>query len=95
MCSPPSWWLARPGSARTWRAVVPGLLTIDVFIVKAASISPFSAWGIVAGITSSATVAIAVALVTFDLLRSPEHAVDHVVQRVHSPQTRPAAQEAR
>ena len=89
------WWLARPGSARTWRAVVPGLLTIDVFIVKAASISPFSAWGIVAGITSSATVAVAVALVTFDLLRSPEHAADQVVQRVHSPQTRPAVQEAR
>jgi hypothetical protein len=89
------WWLARPGSARTWRAVVPALLTIDVFIVKAASISPFSAWGILAGITSSATVAVAMALVTFDLLRSPEHPADQAVRRMHSPHTHAAVQEAR
>ncbi|MFI5285898.1 MAG: hypothetical protein ACHQ4F_06215 [Candidatus Dormibacteria bacterium] len=89
------WWLGRPGSARTWRAVVPALLTVDVFIVKAASISPFSAWGILAGITSSTTVALAVALVTFDLLRSPEHAGDQAVHRMRSPQTHAAVQEAR
>lgn len=89
------WWLARPGSARTWRAVVPALLTVDVFIVKAASLSPFSAGGILAGITSSATVAIAVALVTFDLLRSPEHAADQAVRRLHSPQAHAAVQESR
>ncbi len=89
------WWLARPGSARTWRAVVPALLTIDVFVVKGASIAPFSAWGVIAGITSSALVAIAVALVTFDLLRSPEHAADQAVRRVHGPQTHAAVQEAR
>ena len=66
------WWLARPGSARNWRAMVPLLLTTDVFIVKAALVSPFSSWGTIAGATSSVIVGLSVALVTFDLLGSPD-----------------------
>jgi hypothetical protein len=67
-------WLARPGTALNWQALVPLLLTIDVFIVKAASSAPFSAWGAVESVVSSAVVGIAVALVTFDLLHSPGNA---------------------
>ncbi len=65
------WWLARPGTALNWRAVVPLMLTIDVFIVKAASTSPFSAWGEAASVLSSAVIAVAITMVTIDLLRSP------------------------
>jgi branched-subunit amino acid transport protein AzlD len=67
------WWLARSGSARNWRAVVPLLLTLDVFVVRAALTSPSSTWGIVASLVSSATVGVALALVTLDLLRSTEN----------------------
>ncbi len=65
------WWLARPGRVRNWRALIPLLLTIDVFIVKIALISPGSPWSIVASLVSSAAVAVALALVSFDLVRSP------------------------
>jgi hypothetical protein len=68
------WWLARPGTARNWRASVPVLLTVDVFIVKAVLISPGSTWGVVASLISSAVVGVALALVTVDLLRSTENA---------------------
>ena len=64
------WWLARPGSALNWRALIPLLLTVDVFVVKAALMSPFSAWGAVAGVTSSTALAVAAGLVTFDLLHA-------------------------
>jgi hypothetical protein len=67
------WWLARPGSARNWRAVVPLLLTLDVFVVKAALTSPSSTWGVVASLVSSATAGVALTLVTVDLLRSTEN----------------------
>jgi hypothetical protein len=66
------WWLARPGTALNWRAAVPVLLTLDVFIVKAALISPHSAWDVAASLVSSATVGVALALVTVDLLRSTD-----------------------
>lgn len=65
------WWLARPGSALNWRALIPLLLTVDVFVVKAALMSPFSMWGAVAGVTSSTALAVAAGLVTFDLLHAP------------------------
>lgn len=71
------WWLARPGDARNWRALVPLLLTIDVFVIKAALLSPFSAGGVVAGVSSSVIVAAATALVMVDLLRTPASAVAH------------------
>ena len=89
------WWLARPGSALNWRGLVPLLLTSDVFIVKAASTSPFSAWGVVAGVVSSAVVAAAVALVTLDLLHTQDHptaADEHHLD--HSPEHVAAIQNA-
>jgi hypothetical protein len=89
------WWLARPGSARSWRAVVPLLVTVDVFIVKAASVSPFSSWGIIAGVTSSVIVALAVALVMVDLLGSPQHAVVDSASHGRSTEPRRSLQEAR
>ena len=65
------WWLARPGSALNWRALIPLLLTIDVFVVKAALMTPFGVWGAVAGVTSGVALAVAAGLVTFDLLHDP------------------------
>jgi hypothetical protein len=89
------WWLSRPGSALNWRALVPLLLTIDVFIVKAASISPFSASGAVEGVVSSTVVGVAVALVAFDLLHSQGHATAADAHRPdHRPQHVPAARHA-
>ncbi len=81
------WWLARPGSALNWRVTVPLLLTVDVFIVKAASISPFSAWGATEGVLSSAVIAVAIAMVTIDLLHRPApersaQATDHRLDRL-------------
>jgi hypothetical protein len=90
------WWLARPGSARNWRAVVPLLLTIDVFMVKTALISPSSTWGVVMGLLSSATVAVAVALVIHDLLSSTENAsAAHAVLHDHRHGAIATAQDAR
>lgn len=68
------WWLARPGSALNWRALVPLLLTIDVFILNAMTTTPFSPWGAAAGVVSSAVIGVAMALVTYDLLNAPEAA---------------------
>ena len=66
------WWLARPGTALNWRAVVPLLLTIDVFIAMAATASPFSAAGAAESVIASVVVGAAMALVMFDLLRAPD-----------------------
>src|SRR5665213_3003202 len=87
------WWLAGPDSARTWRALVPLLLTVDVFILKATLISPLSGWGVVGGTTSSAVLGVAVALVTFDLLHSTEDVAAHRVRHDRPPQRVPAVQE--
>jgi hypothetical protein len=65
------WWLARPGTAINWRAVVPVLLTVDVFIVMVATASPSSAAAAAASVLSSIVVGLCVALVTFDLFRAP------------------------
>jgi hypothetical protein len=64
------WWLARPGSALNWRALVPLLLTSDVFLTKAATTVPIGGWAVTEGVTSSAIIAVVVALVTADLNRS-------------------------
>jgi hypothetical protein len=69
------WWLARPGSDLNWRGLVPLLLTIDVFIVKIASAIPFTPAGAVTSVLSSAVIAVAIALVTLDLIRLPIPAV--------------------
>jgi branched-subunit amino acid transport protein AzlD len=90
------WWLARPGSARNWRAVVPLLLTLDVFVVKAALTSPGSTWGVVASLVSSATVGVALALVTLDLVRSTENAsVARAVLHDHRSRSIATAQNAK
>lgn len=65
------WWLARPGSARNWRAVVPLILTCDVFLAKAGTLPLSAGWDVAEGVASSMLVALVVALVTVDLVRSP------------------------
>jgi hypothetical protein len=89
------WWLARPGNALNWRLTVPLLLTIDVFIVKVASASPFSAWGETEGVLSSAVIAVAIAMVTIDLLRPPEHSTQAAHRRMDRvPERIPTTQDA-
>jgi hypothetical protein len=64
------WWLARPGSARNWRVLVPLLLTADVFLAKAGTTLPVGGGTWVAeGIASSAIVAVTAALVSVDLFQ--------------------------
>ncbi|HVC04954.1 MAG TPA: hypothetical protein VND88_09785 [Candidatus Acidoferrales bacterium] len=71
------WWLARPGTARNWRAAAPVLLNADVFITKAGTtLTSGAAWSAV-GVASSVLIALVIALVTADLLRNartPVHA---------------------
>ncbi len=78
------WWLARPGTARNWRGMVPLLLTIDVFIVKIAAQIPFTAVGAVTSVLSSAVIVVAIALVTIDLIRLPSPAVHATDRRLES-----------
>ncbi len=90
------WWLCRPGNALNWRAVVPLLLTIDVFIVKAAQSLPSSSWGVVASVVSSCVVGGAIGLVTLDLLRTPDAAMQVPAARLdHRRQGVAAVQDAR
>ncbi|MFZ2032385.1 MAG: hypothetical protein WAW53_01375 [Candidatus Dormiibacterota bacterium] len=65
------WWLGRPGNAFNWRAVIPLLLTVDVFIVKAAASSAPNPWGVVASLASSSVIGLAIGLVMLDMLRAP------------------------
>jgi hypothetical protein len=65
------WWLARPGSAFNWRAIVPLLLTADVFLAKVGTMPLVATSAVVEGVASSAMIAVVLALVTADLLRSP------------------------
>ena len=68
------WWLARPGSAVNWRALVPVLLTADVLLSRLGEVVSTD-WLIAEGITSSVIIAVVVAMVTVDLWRSPRHGV--------------------
>ncbi len=68
------WWLARPGSALNWRAVVPLLLTSDVFLAKAGTAPLVPGVAVAEGVTSSTLIAVVVALVAADLVRSPRAA---------------------
>lgn len=70
------WWLARPGSARNWRVLVPLLITADVFLAKAGTTLFTGASWVAEGISSSAIIAATAALVVVDLFRSPT-AVQH------------------
>ena len=69
------WWLARPGSALNWRALVPVLLTADVLLSRLGEVVSTD-WLIAEGVTSSVIIAVVVAMVTADLWRSPRHGVD-------------------
>ena len=88
------WWLARPGTALNWRVVVPVLLTIDVFVVMAATTSPAGAAAAAASVTSSVLVAVCVALVTCDLFRAPDGVPAISVERDASRRRIPVAQDA-
>ena len=68
------WWLARPGSALNWRALVPVLLTADVLLSKLGE-TLSTDWLVVEGVTSSVIIAVVVAMVKADLWRSPRHGV--------------------
>jgi hypothetical protein len=70
------WWLARPGSARNWRVVVPLLITADVFLAKAGTTLFTGTSWVAEGISSSAIIAATAALVILDLFRSST-AVQH------------------
>jgi hypothetical protein len=61
------WWLARPGTAANRRLTVPLLLTLDVFLTKAATLST-GAWAVADGVASSVIVVVGLALVLTDLL---------------------------
>ena len=90
------WWLARPGTALNWRAVVPLLLTIDVFIAMAATASPFSAAGAAESVIASVVVGAAMALVMFDLLRAPDDSsANRVAHEASYQRSMPIVQDAR
>jgi hypothetical protein len=69
------WWLARPGHEVKWRALVPLLLTLDVLLTKAATLST-GAWTIVDGVVSSGSVALVIVLVTADLFHRSQTRVE-------------------
>jgi hypothetical protein len=73
------WWLARPGSARNWRVLVPLLLTADVFLAKAGTTLPIGGSWVAEGLASSAIIAGAAALVSIDLFQSPKVAQPDLV----------------
>jgi len=77
------WWLGRAGTALNWRGIVPLLLTVDVFIVKAASAAPFTAAGAVESVVSSIVIASTIALVTLDLVRTDTNVAWTSDQPVH------------
>lgn len=90
------WWLARPGTARSWRVLVPLLLTIDVFVVMAALTAPFTSVGAAESVLASIVLAAAVALVIVDVLQARDHVpaarsmreqrLEHSVSLVQDPQ---------
>jgi hypothetical protein len=61
------WWLARPGSARNWRVLVPLLLTAGMFLSEAAVSLPIGGLAPAEGVLSSAIVAVVIGMVTVDL----------------------------
>jgi hypothetical protein len=82
------WWLARPGSALNWRALVPVLLTADVLLSRLGEVVSTD-WLIAEGVTSSVIVVVVVAMVTADLWRSPRHGAAGISFR--APGVRPEA----
>jgi hypothetical protein len=64
------WWLARRGSARNWRALVPLLLAADVVLAQTETALPIHGWAPVEGVVASVCMAAVVVLVSADLARS-------------------------
>ena len=97
------WWLSRPGNALNWRALVPLLLTIDVFILKAATSLAPSGLAAAASVVSSSVIGLAVGIVTLDLLRAQKPAIEAPAPLLrprrhdhdHRPHGVPAVQDAR
>lgn len=86
------WWLARPGSAMTWRLAVPLLLTADAFLGKAAVNLPLTGAGLIEGIVSSLLLAFVAALVFADLARGGRRCSG--TTRTSPPATRPTPNDA-
>jgi hypothetical protein len=79
------WWLARPGSALTWRVAAPLLLTGDAFLSKWGANLPFSGLGIVEGVASSGILAVVIGIILSDLLSvHGESELEAVVHRQES-----------
>jgi hypothetical protein len=64
------WWLARSGTPVNWRALVPLILTAEVFLTKQGAVLPYTGLGLVEGIVSSAALGGVIALVMVDLFRA-------------------------
>ena len=64
------WWLARPGAAASWRAVVPILITADVLLTKFGHVSPATTAGVVISVTSSVVMLAVVVAVALDMARA-------------------------
>jgi hypothetical protein len=89
------WWLARPATPLSWRFAVPLMLTINVFIVMAATTSPFSAAGAAESVIASVVVCACIALVMLDLLRAPDVSpAIRAVRETPRPRGIPVAQDA-
>ena len=64
--------------------MIPLLLTVDVFIVKAAASTAPNPWGVVASLASSSVIGLAIGLVMLDLLLArvpPMHAPIPILDR--------------
>ena len=61
------WWIARPASPISWRAVVPTLLTADVFLLKWGSVEGSSVSATAVGVISSAILLGVVTAISIDL----------------------------
>ena len=62
------WWLARPGSALNWRAVMPVLVVLDALLREAVGLQQ-TGFGVTAGVASTLVLLVVVCLTTADLVR--------------------------
>jgi hypothetical protein len=75
--------------------VVPLLLTVDVFIVMAATASPSSTVGVAESVIASVVVCACIALVMLDLLRAPSASpVIRAEREAARPRSIPVTQDA-
>jgi hypothetical protein len=64
------WWLARPGSARNWRTLVPLLLAADAVSAQSETALPGRGLAPVEGVLASVCLTAVVVLVSYDLART-------------------------